>query len=547
VAKFNGSGGLVWSTYLGGSKDEIGTSIAVDKAGNVYVGGLTLSSDFPTTPGALQSRFGGISPDAANPWLHFGDGFVTKLDPNGSSLLFSTYLGGSRDDGIFGLAIDSSNNIYVTGSTASADFPITSGAVQSTFQGPFTAANPPSSNIVTNAFGDGFVTKINPTGTAVLYSTYFGGTGDDSGQGIAVDSFGNAYVTGHTASKDFPTTSGAPQTAWAGGGVYSQLVGDAYLMQLDAKGSTILFSTFLGSSGDDAGGAIAIDGNGNAVIAGVTTSPNFPATKGAYQTTYGGRSRLGTPAGDAFVVKYTGLSTANTPTVNNVGNAASYQYGVVSPGEIVVIFGTAMAAPQVTINAPDSNGVFGTLLAGTRVYFNNIPAPIYYTSAGQLSAIVPYALQDQSTANVQVEYNLVRSANFPVNVRDAVPGLFTALASGSGPGAIYNDDGTQNSVANPIAKGGTIVIFLTGEGQTNPPSSDGKIASTVFPAIIPPVAVTVGGAAAKVVYAGAIPTLVAGISQINAQIDPSTPSGLQNVVVNIRGSSSQANVTVAVK
>ncbi len=220
VAKFDGNGKIAWSTYLGGAKDEIGTSIAVDKSGNVYVGGLTMSVDFPVTAGVLQGKFAGQSDDQSNPHAHLGDGFVLKLDPNGSNLLFSTYLGGSRDDGVFGLALDAGGNIYVTGATLSTDFPVTSGALQTSFKGP-SAAPLVQTGIATNIFGDGFIAKINPQATGLVYSTYFGGTGDDSGQAIAIDAAGDAYITGNTASTDFPTTAGAPQTKYTGGGVYS--------------------------------------------------------------------------------------------------------------------------------------------------------------------------------------------------------------------------------------------------------------------------------------------------------------------------------------
>ena len=164
---------LVYSTYLGGSGNDWGYGIAVDSSGNAYVTGLTFSTDFPTQ-NAFQRRFGGAT-----------DVFVTKLNSSGS-LVYSTYLGGSRPDWGYGIAVDSSGNAYVTGLTDSTDFPTTQNAFQRTF------------------IGDAFVTKLNPSGSLV-YSTYLGGSGMDWGRGIAVDSSGNAYVTGWTDSPDFPT------------------------------------------------------------------------------------------------------------------------------------------------------------------------------------------------------------------------------------------------------------------------------------------------------------------------------------------------------
>ena len=151
VTKLNPTGtALVYSTYLGGTSDDYGYGIAVDTAGNAYVTGYTASTNFPTTPGAFQTTYGGGSDDA----------FVTKLNPTGTALVYSTYLGGTDSDGGYGIAVDSAGNAYVTGYTASTNFPTTPGAFQTTFGGN----------------GDAFVTKLNPTGTALVYSTYLGGT-----------------------------------------------------------------------------------------------------------------------------------------------------------------------------------------------------------------------------------------------------------------------------------------------------------------------------------------------------------------------------------
>jgi hypothetical protein len=192
VTKLNAAGSaLVYSTYLGGSglSGDYGFGIAVDAAGNAYVTGLTSSSNFPTTAGAVQTTFGGR-----------GDAFVTKLDPTGSALVYSTYLGGSSVERGFGIAVDTLGNAYVTGYTSSTNFPTTAGAIQTTYggSGEFHA-------------GDAFVTKLNPTGSALVYSTYLGGLGTDTGSAIALE-YPNAYVAGHTESFNFPTTTGAFQT-----------------------------------------------------------------------------------------------------------------------------------------------------------------------------------------------------------------------------------------------------------------------------------------------------------------------------------------------
>jgi hypothetical protein len=179
---------VIYSTFLGGSSDDEGHGIAVDDAGAAYVTGYTLSTDFPTAAALQVTNHG--APDA----------FVTKLNPAGSGLVYSTYLGGNGEDLGDGIAVDAAGNAYVTGQTRSTDFPTTVGAFQRALQGP----------------ADAFVTKLNPAGSGLVYSTYLGGGGFDAASGIAVDAGGNAYVTGLTYSTNFPTTAGAFQTTNAG-------------------------------------------------------------------------------------------------------------------------------------------------------------------------------------------------------------------------------------------------------------------------------------------------------------------------------------------
>ncbi len=251
---------LFYSTYLGGSSDDFGSGIAVDSSGDAYVTGYTLSTDFPTTVGAFQTTH------AADGGLD--DGFVTKLNPTGAALVYSTYLGGSSDDFGFGIAVDSSGDVYVTGYTLSTAFPTTVGAFQ-----------------MTNAGGyDGFVTKLNPTGAALVYSTYLGGSSDDFGRGIAVDAAGSAYVTGYTYSTAFPTTVGAFQTTHAADSGRN----DAFVTKLNPTGAGLVYSTYLGGNSFDVGLGIAVDALGSAYVTGGTQSTNFPTTTRAFQTTFGG-------------------------------------------------------------------------------------------------------------------------------------------------------------------------------------------------------------------------------------------------------------------
>jgi hypothetical protein len=267
VTKINPGGvGLVYSTYLGGTN--IGYGIAIDTAGNAYVTGSTRSTDFPTV-NAIQPTFGGVE-----------DGFLTKINAAGSALVYSTYLGGSDFDWSQGVAVDTAGNAYVTGITASPDFP-TANAIQP--------------NHGAEKYWNAFVTKINASGNAFVYSTYLSGSSSDWGEGIAADTAGNAYVTGSASSTDFPTTANALQRTKHGGG-------DAFVTKFNANGSAFVYSTYLGGSWADFGVSIAVDSAGNAYVTGPTSSTDFP-TANAIQPAFGG-------VWDAFVTKINASGTA---------------------------------------------------------------------------------------------------------------------------------------------------------------------------------------------------------------------------------------------
>ncbi len=269
VAKLNASGStLIYSTYLGGSGTDFGNTIAVDAFGEAYAAGRTESTDFPTA-GVIDATLGGVQ-----------DAYVSRLNAAGSALSYSTYLGGSANDFANGIAVDVSRNAYVTGNTFSTDFPTAS---------PFQAA-------AGGGDSDGFIAKINATGTALTYSTYIGGNDVDDGNAIAVDASGNVYVTGGTLSADFPVA-----------GPIDAVVSDkdVFVLKLNASGSALTYSTYLGGSGLDVGNAIAVDSSGAAYVTGNTFSTDFPVAS-AVQTTAGGGDS------DAFVAKLNVAGSALT-------------------------------------------------------------------------------------------------------------------------------------------------------------------------------------------------------------------------------------------
>ncbi len=327
VTKLNAAGNaILYSSYFGGSATENCNRIAVDTAGNAYVTGITWSSDFPTTAGAYQTSYsgnedificklnsvgdlvyssllGGYGIDAPNdlkvdangqayvvgytesttfpttagaysttPPDGDTDAFLSILSADGSSLVYSTFLGGRNSDYISNLAFDTAMNIYLYGYTYSNDFPVTSNAYDTTL-----------------SYEDLFITKLDHSSMVPVYSTFLGGSSDDYGNGIAVDLEGNAYVTGFTNSSDFPTTSGAYQTTYSG-------AMDSFVTKLNPAGSDLVYSTYLGGTNDDLIHNISLNTVGNAYVAGETYSTNFPITSNAYDTSFNG-------ANDVFIVK----------------------------------------------------------------------------------------------------------------------------------------------------------------------------------------------------------------------------------------------------
>src|SRR5579864_1017263 len=254
---FTGSS-MIFTAFVPGSVFFDNVPVALDAADNIYIAGSTNGNTFgddtfKPTPGAFQGTFGGRT-----------DAWVAKLSSSGTNLIYATFLGGSGDDRTGGIAVDSSGNAYVTGTTTSKNFPVTAGV----FQGECKLKND-------GTCASAFVTKLNALGTRVLYSSYLGGHGTQSGEGIALNTSGNAFVVGQTDAKDFPTTAGSAQPVPAG-------AEDAFVVQVSSSGSHLNFSTFLGGAGSDVGNAIALDSFGNAFVTGRTQSANFPV-KNAFQ------------------------------------------------------------------------------------------------------------------------------------------------------------------------------------------------------------------------------------------------------------------------
>ena len=296
--------------------------------------------------------------------------------------------------------------------------------------------------------------------------------------------------------------------------------------------------------------------NQNALIDGVLATLSIQVTGGASPGVYplgltnavasdptGGPVPLSTGDG-GVVVTGTGVTA---PAISAVANAASWATGPVAPGEIVIIAGNFMA-DSALIGAQTSAGFVAASLGATTVLFDDVPAPLLYTMANQLSAIVPYEVSGQAQTSIQVEYQGVRSTPFTVAVAPTAPGIFTLNESGSGQGAIMNQDGSINGPGNPAAGGDVVSIYGTGEGQTTPLGTDGIIVTAAdLRQPVQTVTVSIGGQNATVLYAGSAGDEVAGLLQIDARVPLGiTPSTATPVTITI-GGSSQPGVTMAVQ
>lgn len=401
ITKLNPTGsGLVYSTYLGGSAEDFGDvagNIAIDSSGHAYVCGGTHSTDFPTTMDAYQGALAGTNTNC----------FITKFNTTGTNLVYSTYLGGSitssNGDSAFGIAVDGSGNAYITGSAQSSNFPTTVGAFQTNLAG------------TTNCF----VTKLNPTGSSLVYSTYLGGSIFDYGQSITVDGNGNAYVTGATGSSDFPFTDGAFQTSLNG-------TANAFVTKFNEIGSALVYSTYLGGSLQDDAFSIAIDSSGNSYVAGAASSPDFPITSNAFQSTLLGMY-------NCFITKLNNTGSNLVYSTYLGGNAEDIAQDIAldSSDNIYITGFTASTDFPVTANA------FQTALPGALNAFISI-----FT----FNSLPPSNFQGKATKNVflsQTDY--INQLSWTPNLDPGVigykifrDGSLIAIIPASGP-FVYDD------------------------------------------------------------------------------------------------------------
>jgi beta-propeller repeat-containing protein len=390
VRKFDASGStLVYSTYIGGQSFDGAFAIAIDAAGNAYVTGHTSSADFPTTAGAFDTQIDTLYRD---------DAFVTKLNATGSALVYSTYLGGIADEAMNGyasIAVDDSGSAYVAAGTTSPDFPTTAGAFDQTYNGE----------------EDAFVTKINPAGSSLIYSTFLGGRRLDIPEGIAIDSSGNAYISGMTGSMNFPTTAGALDVSLGG-------TRDAFVAKLNANGSALVYSTYVGGSAVDGAAGIALDTSGNGYIAGITSSSDFPVTGEAFDTH---RHDTDPNITDAFAAKLNATGSNLVYSTYFGGKGSDTPRGIaVDRGGYAVIVGETFSTGFPLERPLDVRGG-PRLFVGSLISFNRTgSAPVYSTYLGGTG----HGVAVDATGNVYVA-GYTSSADFPTT-----PGAFDTTYSG---------------------------------------------------------------------------------------------------------------------
>ncbi|HUS07564.1 MAG TPA: IPT/TIG domain-containing protein, partial [Bryobacteraceae bacterium] len=620
-----------YSTLAGGDKEDLGYRIAVDAANSAYVTGYTLSANFPVR-NAFQPALGGAT-----------DAFVFKLSPAGDSLLYSTYLGGSADDlGQGSIAVDAAGSAYVSGGTASPNFP-TRNAAQPTYGG---------------GASDAFVVRLAPAGNALLYSTFIGGREEDRAYGLALDSHNAVYITGRSSSPDLPAATNALRVDTGRFDMFlARLAPDSSVSLVIASPPALIFNASgsspsaltvaLSSSGSPATFSIstAVQSGGGWLSA--TTSPTSltpailtvrvnPAglAEGIYQGTVTvnvsgavsapvnipvtlnviappvitsiSPASLTVNAADARItILGSGFRNDSTVAINGVAistsflnantlqavvplnqfasagslqvsvvnagvssnifslpvagtgptfsaasivNAATFAGGPVSPGELITIFGSLLGPAQLAQAGVGSSDVFPSILAETRVLFDGVAAPLVYVQAGQVTAVVPYSMAGKTSTAIEIEYRGQRSIPVGLAVVPASPGLFTSNSSGRGQAAVLNQDGTLNSPANPAPRGSVVVFYGTGEGVGVPLVTSGQVAGSVLPKPLLPVSVRIGGAVAEIQYAGAAPGLIAGIIQVNAKVPEDAPAGpAVPLTFTVGSASSPAGVTIAIR
>lgn len=502
----------VYSTYLGGLNFDYCKAIAVNSVGYAFVAGGTGSQGL-ATPGAFQTQFTG--------GVNFGHGFVAEIWPNGQKLFYYTYLGGSNADAVNRIAIDSAGDAYVTGFTQSPDFPLKN-PLQPAYGGGAAGASLPCCEA-----GDAFITELNPTGSGLIYSTFFGGAGLDVANGIAIDSAGNAYVAGATDSTNLRVTSNALQSTLGGPGAQN-----GFVIEIAPRGTSLELSTYLGGSFTDAIYDIAANNPGSMYVVGSTDSLNFP-TAHAFRA-----SRPGVQ--NAFVAA---IGPSAPLTINSLTNGASFATApAVSPGSLATIFAsTGVAQPAYASSTP-----LPLNLSGVSVTINGTAAPIVSVNSSQVNFQLPNEVAaGPATAILQTsgEWFTTSSVPFDFTLSAAAPGIFTSAANQAL--AQNYPSLALNSPTAPASAGGVVIVYLTGIGPLNNPAGDGlPTPSGPLSRATSSFSATIDQLNAPISFLGLTPGYI-GLAQGNLTIPSTLKAGTYPLVITVNGvASNTALITV---
>jgi uncharacterized protein (TIGR03437 family) len=566
VTKLNAAGNdLVYSTYLGGSGADGATAIGLDLVGNAYVTGTTNSPDFPANRSLQGSPAGGV------------DGFVAKIDPAGANIVYSSYIGGARDEQASAIAVDPLSNAYVAGSTSSPNFPTTPGVLR---------ASPVALDTFVVKFHDVDLPLIAADATSLTFA--FDPRGNPPPPQVLHITSANGPVNISAVSDSFwlqvtPASGGTPATVAVSVNLTRLALGtykgNVVISAQDAANSPISIPVTFNftvssptapplSSGITPGAVPAGSGDTSITISGANFARNATVQVNGVPiaTTYLDSGTLtavvpasmltspGTltvtvvnPGQSGAVFTASLLVVAAVPVVQNGGvlNAASLLPGPVAPGELILMNGNDLG-PANSVQATVSGGVYPTSLGGTSVSFDGTPAPLLSVGVNQIAAIVPFEIAGQRSTQFQVTFNKQKSNPMTLAVAAAAPGLFTADGSGAGQANAVNADSTVNDGQDP-ATAGTVVTFLaTGGGQTNPAGADGVIISAPVPQLVQPVAMQMKGESCPNVSAAPVAGMVSGIIQVSATV-PANLSGTVSVVLFVGGIASQPGVTLEVQ
>ena len=438
LTKVNATGtALIFSTYIGGNSYDYAYDLTLDSSGYIYVLCTTYSANFPVTSGSYDTSQNG-NYDIA----------VTKFNTAGSALVYSAFIGGSSYEVGNGIAVDSSGNVYITGQTYSSDYPVTTGAYDTIFNG---------------GDYDAFVTKLSPTGISLIYSTFLGGSVTEVGNGIAVDSSGNAYVTGHTYSSNFPTTSNGYDTSFNGGDY------DAFITKINQAGNALSYASFLGGSGVDSGYGLAVDSGENVYIVGSTRSSNYPVTAGVADSVFNGVC-------DVFVTKlfsgYTTGALTGTITASLTGTALSGAVVTITPGNYTA---TSSSTGLYTISGiPIGSSYTMTVTATNYTPYtqSSVSVTAITRTVNVVMTLLPPKLVVSTVDTVYSGSSLIVS----IQAKDILDYLFGVSYELNWTNGVYVDvDSTSVAAGNFL---GTDILFLSNISETNSKVSVGQTRKT---------------------------------------------------------------------